>query len=213
MGNRREPRSVTQLPVRIFGTDANGRVFSQKATTVNISKHGVEVEGVTASLKLDEIVGVTHGINKGHFRVKWVGEAGTARIGHVGLHNLNPEKAFWDLPLPGPAPDDFKVSAKERRKHARVKCTISVELHPEGAALIWGKASDLSIGGCYVEMPTPLSFGTKLKVGVWIREKKLWATGRVTNSTPGFGIGVQFTEMAEADKKLLTEFLQTIKKD
>lgn len=213
MGNRREPRNLTQLPVRIFGTDATGRVFSQKATTVNVSKHGVEIEGVTVKLKLDEIVGVTHGLNKGHFRVRWVGDPATPRAGHVGLLNLNVEKTFWDFPLPGPTPDDFKVNLVERRRHARVKCTISVELHPEGSAIVWGKASDLSPGGCYVEMPTPLPLATKLKLGVWIRERKLWASGKVTNSTPGFGIGVQFTDMSENDKQLLAEFFKSVQQD
>jgi hypothetical protein len=213
VGNRREPRDDAKLPVRIFGTDADGRVFSEKVTTVNVSRQGVEVSGLKVNLKLDEIVGLTLGQKKLHFRVKWMGPAGTPKAGHAGLLNLNPEKPFWDLPLPAPAQDQFQAGSVERRKHMRVKCTTSVELHPEGASLIWGKASDLSVGGCYVEMPIPLKPATKLKVGVWVGKDKLWATGKVTNSTPGFGIGVQFTEIADKDKQLLAEFLKTIKED
>jgi len=213
MGNRREPRNDTQVTVRIFGTDADGRVFSEKATTVNVSQQGGEISGVTAQLKLDEIVGITAGQKKSHFRVKWTGQSGTPKAGHIGLLNLNPEKSFWDFPLPGPALDGFQITSVERRKHPRIKCTTSVELHPEGAALIWARASDLSPGGCYIEMAIPLHLGTNLKVGIWIRENKLWATGKVTNSTPGFGIGVQFTEISEKDKQLLTEFLRTINQE
>jgi hypothetical protein len=211
MGNRREPRVKKELPVRIFGTDADGRVFSDKIATVNVSRRGLEVSGVTVKLKLDEIVGVTHGQSKSHFRIKWIGDAGTAQAGHLGLLNINSDKPFWDFPLPVAEIDTFQANVQERRKYARVKCSTSVELHPEGGPLIWGKASDLSLGGCYIEMAIPLRPDTKLKVGIWIGEKKSWATGKVTNSTPGFGFGIQFTEIADNDRQLLANFLNTIK--
>jgi hypothetical protein len=211
MGNRREPRLNNELPLRIFGTDADGRIFSQKVTTVNISRRGVRVSGVTVKLALDEIVGLTHGVNKSHFRVKWIGKAGTPQSGQVGLVNVNIEKQFWDLPLPALEADNFQGAVTERRKHTRIRCSTSVELHPEKGALIWGKASDLSLGGCYIEMPIPLQLESKLRVGIWIGEKKLWVTGKVTNSTPGFGFGIQFAEIPEADKQLLTSFLKTVK--
>jgi hypothetical protein len=213
MGNRREPRDEKSLPVRIFGTDADGRIFSEKVTTVNVSRRGVQVSGVKANLRLGETVGLSHNQSKSHFLVKWIGQAGTARAGHVGLLNVNAEKPFWDFPLPAPGPDSFQPGALERRKHKRVRCTTSVELHPEGAALVWGKASDLSIGGCYIEMAIPLSQGTKLKVGIWTGEKKWWTAGKVTNSTPGFGFGIQFTETTAKDVQLLADFLKTIKED
>ncbi len=211
MGNRREPRVEKNLQVRIFGTDADGRIFSEKVPTVSLSRSGVSVSGVKAKLRLDEIVGISHGHSKSQFRIKWIGQAGSPTDGHVGLLNVNSERPFWDFPLPAPLPDTFQQGALERRKHARVRCATSVELHPEGSALIWGKASDLSLGGCYIEMAIPLPPGSKLKVGIWVNEKKLWAVGKVTNSTPGFGFGIQFTEIPEKDAQLLTDFLKTIK--
>jgi hypothetical protein len=69
---------------------------------------------------------------------------------------------------------------------------------------------DLSRGGCFVEMSNPLPQGTFVKIGLWIRESKLWANGRVVHSTPGFGIGVQFTEMSEKEREVLDEFLRSI---
>jgi PilZ domain-containing protein len=213
MGNRREPRQVIQVPVRIFGTDSNGRVFSERVTTVNLSQQGVEVSGIKAQVKMDEIVGIAQGANKGRFRVKWVGQAGTPQAGHLGLLNLQTEKPFWDIPLPGPARDGFQAAGRERRRHARMRCTISVELHPEGGSLIWGKASDLSIGGCYIEMQMPIPLGTRVKLGIWVGESKIWVNGKVTNSTPGFGFGLQFDKLSDNDVTLLVEFLRTVKKD
>jgi hypothetical protein len=198
------------LAVRIFGSDADGHIFSEKVTTVNVSKHGVEVSGSKPKLKLDEIVGVTFAQNKSHFRVKWVGQAETPRGGHIGLLNLTPDKSLWNFPLPGAELDQFHGRGVERRQNPRLKATISVQIYPEGGSAIWGTSTDLGVGGCYVEMPIPLKSGTKLKVKLWVGENKLLAGGRVTNSTPGFGFGVQFTEIAENDLQLLKAFLRSI---
>ena len=211
MGKRRELRTEKDLQVRIFGTDADGHIFSEKVSTANVSQHGAEISGLKASLKMDEIVGLSYGPNKSQFQIKWTGAAGTPKAGHVGLLNLHLEKAFWDFLMPGQAPDGFQARPEERRRYPRVRCTVSVELHPEDASIIRGNASDLSIGGCYIEMPTPLVLGTKLKVGIWLGADKVWATGLVTNSTPGFGVGVKFAEIAEADTRRIAEFLKNIK--
>jgi hypothetical protein len=61
------------LPVRIFGTDADGKIFSENVTTIDVSQSGAGLRGIRARIQLKEIIGVMHGSNKVHFRVKWVG--------------------------------------------------------------------------------------------------------------------------------------------
>src|SRR5208282_948573 len=124
MGRRREPRKEMQTPVRIFGTNSSGQVFSEKAVTVNISQLGAELSGVQAKLNLDGIIGLSYGKNRVYFRVKWVGEPGTPKAGHVGLVNISPEKPLWDFPLPAPTPDNHQPRVVEQRKHSRFKCQI-----------------------------------------------------------------------------------------
>jgi PilZ domain len=209
MGRRRQPRKEVQAPVRIFGTDSSGRVFSAKAMTVNISQHGIELSGVESQLNLDEIIGLTYGENRVHFRVKWVGQTGTAKAGHVGLLNISPEKPLWDFPLPSPMPDNHQPQLVQERKHTRFQCDNSVELHTQGGASFWAKIADLSVGGCYVEMAIPLQIGTKVKVGIWIEESKAWADCEVAYSTPGFGIGLKFDKVSESDLARIRQFLAT----
>ena len=136
MGKRCEPRSAIELPVRIFGTDEGGKIFSENVTTIDVSQHGAKLREVLARVHPDEIIGVTHGSNKVHFRVKWVGEPGTLKEGQVGLLNLTPEKPFWGLTLPSGALDNFRFADadKDQRQSVRVKCSISVELLPVGRA-------------------------------------------------------------------------------
>jgi hypothetical protein len=211
MGKRRQPRHEIKLPVRVFGTDSDGKVFSENAFTVDISQDGACVTGVNARLRPEEIVGLTYQQKKQHFRVKWQGQPGTPKAGRMGLLNLSPDKPFWDIPLPTFEMDAFKhEQSGERRHFPRVKCSISVELHPEQGAMVWAKAADVSLGGCFVEMSIPFPKGAKMKIGIWVDGAKLWATGKVISSTPGFGVGVAFEHIADAEREILRKFLQSI---
>ena len=207
MGRRSQPRNKIEVPVRIFGTDAHGKVFSEKVSTVNVSRTGAELAGVRAELTLDEIVGLTCGSNRVHFRVKWIGEPGTLKAGHVGLLNIAPEKPLWDFPL-SEAADDYQPGSIERRKTVRFRCQNSVEVHVDQGASFWGTVADLSLGGCYVEMPIPLQPGTKLRVGIWLGQIKAWAEAQVAHRTPGLGIGLRFTEISEQDLNHIRRFLE-----
>jgi PilZ domain-containing protein len=213
MAKRREPRVELQLPIRVFGTDVNGKAFSENLVTVDVSRRGVKLSNVQAQLKVGETIGMTYGQSKGRFIVRWVGAVGTPRAGQIGIEYTSPEKPFWNVPLPGDSIDNFghSASGKDRRRHVRVKSVSSVELHPQSdSARIWGKATDLSLGGCFVEMPIPLKQGTSVKLALWLKEAKLLVTAKVVSSRPGFGIGLQFSEMPEEDSERLKKFLQSM---
>ena len=210
MGKRREPRKPVEVPVRIFGTDSGGRIFSDSATTVDVSQNGAKLRGVKAHLKVDEIIGVTYGKNKVHFRVKWAGEAGSPQEGRVGLLNLTPEKPLWDFPLPAGAMDNFQYAGQDRRQSPRVKCSISAELRPNEQPVIWGKVSDLSLGGCFVEMPIPLPINTKFDIAIWLGETKLRLQGEVASAAPGFGIGVHFVNLSPENQDFLHRHIETL---
>lgn len=210
MGKRREPRMPIELPLRIFGTDAGGKIFSENVTTMDVSQNGAGLRGVRARIPLDEIIGVMHGSNKIHFRVKWVGEPGTPKQGQVGLLNLTPEKPFWGLTLPSRASDNFQFAGKDRRKSVRVKCSISVELHPAGQPVIRSRASDLSVGGCFVEIPMQLKVDTSFEIALWLGETKLRLNGEVVSAATGFGIGVRFVNTSQQDQELLERHITSI---
>ena len=211
MGQRREPRKDLQVPVRVFGTDVQGKPFSENLTTQNVSTRGAQIRGLQANVKVGEVIGMSCGAQKSRFTVRWVG--GNDEKGQVGLENVSPEKPFWDIPLPASGVDEYGRHSlgTERRKHPRLKCLNSIELYPEGnSSKLWGKAGDLSLGGCFVEMPMPLKEGTKLKIVLWVRDEKLLIKGKVVGSRPGFGVGIQFSEINPEDTVRLRQFLQSI---
>jgi hypothetical protein len=210
MGRRSQPRKQIEVPVRIFGTDRHGQVFSEKAVTVNVSRNGAELAGVRPDLGLDEIVGLTYGTNRVHFRVKWIGEPGTPKAGHVGLLNIAPEKPLWDFPLPTGAVDAYQATVTDGRKNPRYRCQNSIEIHVQDGAHFWGTVSDLSLSGCYVEIPIPLELGKQLKIGLWLGQTKAWAEARVAHRTPGMGVGLKFTEISEQDLDQIRRYLASL---
>jgi hypothetical protein len=210
MGRRSQPRKLIEVPVRIFGTDSHGQVFSEKVVTVNVSRAGAELAGVHAAVSVDEIVGVTYGSNRVHFRVRWIGVAGTSRAGHVGLLNIAPEKPLWDFPLPPDSVDPYQPGSVEIRAQTRFRCQTSVEVQIDQGTSFWATVADLSLGGCYVEMPLPLQPGTKLKLGIWLGQVKACADAVVAHTTPGLGAGLKFTEISSQDLDHIRRFLQSL---
>lgn len=210
-GKRCEPRVPAELAVRIFGTDRDGKIFSESVTSADLSQHGVRLKGVKAQLKAEEVIGLTCGRNKAHFRVKWTGGVGTPAEGQIGLLNLSPEKQFWDVPLPHGEIDAFQsTAANDRRKSPRVKCSISVELQPPNQTVVRGRASDLSHGGCFVEMAIPLPPESKLEIVLWLGGSKLRLQGSVASASPGFGVGVRFLNVSSQDQEFLQKYIKSL---
>jgi hypothetical protein len=59
-------------------------------------------------------------------------------------------------------------------------------------------------------MPIPLEPGTKVRIGLWIDQSRVWAEGEVAHRTPGMGIGVKFTQISDADLNRIRAFLETL---
>jgi hypothetical protein len=213
LGKRREPRMQARLQVRIAGNDASGRALLRMVPTRNISRQGALLEGIQGKLKLGEIIAITYKNSRARFQVTWVGDAGTERAGQIGVQTVEPEKCIWDTTtLPPMAADMYTAPpAKERRRHRRVQCRLGAELHIEGAqGLVRVEITNLSVGGCFVEMSALPKEKSRLKLIVWVNDSKLAVKGIVVNRRPGFGTSIKFTEMTEEVHEQLRRFVQSL---
>jgi hypothetical protein len=213
MVSRREPRKDVRVPIRIFGTDVTGKAFSESVYTVNVSRGGAMVIEVKTQLKVGEIIGLTYGTAKARYEVRWVGQPGSERQNLAGLQNAKADQVVWDFPLPETTPEEAVRTRvlNERREHPRSRCSLSVELHPaSGESRAWGRVADISLGGCFVEMPSTFKEGTQVRLALWIQEKKIWALGKVASSRLGSGIGIQFLEMKTEDRAELKRFVDSL---
>ncbi len=76
--------------------------------------------------------------------------------------------------------------------------------------MIWGKASDLSLGGCFVEMPIPLPVDSKFEIAVWLGDTKLRLRGQAASTSPGFGVGVRFIDVSPENQEFLCRHVLSI---
>jgi hypothetical protein len=78
--------------------DSLGKAFSGSATTVDITRNGARLRGITVPLRPGEVIGIHHESEKARFRVAWVGRIGQ-NSGQIGVCCVEPGKYIWSKPL------------------------------------------------------------------------------------------------------------------
>ena len=72
------------------------------------------------------------------------------------------------------------------------------------------RISELSVGGCYVDVLTPFPEGTLVKLQI-IRDQGVFATnGKVVYSHSNFGMGVAFTDLTSDQRSILEAWIAEI---
>ena len=104
-----------------------------------------------------------------------------------------------------------RLELDNRRTKARYACRLSAEVYQRGISVPHRCClTDLSSGGCYLEVSLPFPLGSLLEIVVRTYEMKLRLRGAVLTSHPGYGMGVAFEldTQEEQDKlKKLTDFV------
>jgi CheY-like chemotaxis protein len=84
-------------------------------------------------------------------------------------------------------------NAGNRRGELRFACKLGAEVYSLGTSVPNRcTLSDISEGGCYVEMPSPLTGQAGVEILVRTADTKLRIRGQVLTTHPGFGMGVRF---------------------
>jgi hypothetical protein len=114
----------------------------------------------------------------------------------------------WQSPDPA-FPDEPTLSAgSERRRDARYRCEGSAELQSDNSSVrTWATVTDLSRGGCYLEMQATFPADTKLSMVIEARGIRFRAKGVVRICYPFLGMGMVFTEIPATDQARLNELL------
>jgi CheY-like chemotaxis protein len=80
-----------------------------------------------------------------------------------------------------------------RRGQVRYTCHLGAEVYQQGSAVRnYCHLSDLSPGGCYLEMPLAFPAGAPVEIVVRTEGIKLRLSGNVKASHPGYGMGISF---------------------
>jgi CheY-like chemotaxis protein len=113
----------------------------------------------------------------------------------------------------GEAGARLRSEPDNRRGQARYSCRLGAEVYRTGIAVPHHCClTDLSAGGCYLEVHLPFPKGASVEITVRTHEMKLRLRGTVQTSHPGYGMGVAF-ELKTKDEcdevQKLTDFVSS----
>ncbi len=118
---RREPRVEANLPVLLWGIDAQGLPFAQTALARNISRQGALLTGLTQALRYGDPVVIQYGKNRARFRVVWTRNIENGDKIRAAVQKLESDQCPWK--------DELQPKA---RASSEVADDSIMHLKPEG---------------------------------------------------------------------------------
>lgn len=121
------------------------------------------------------------------------------------------QTALVEEAAPSIAEKETTPDSPNRRAQARHSCRIGAEVYRTGTSVPNHCClTDLSAGGCYLEVALPFPQGSSVEILVRTYEMKLRLRGTVQTSHPGYGMGVVLeldTKEERENVKKLTDFI------
>ncbi len=120
---RRSPRLVVRLPIRVFGIDYRGFDFVEDTRTLVVNLHGAKIPLERQLMPEQEIVIQSKTTNRESvFRVVGAVSAGDAEGISWGVECLSPDDNVWGIQFPALAPQDqtqvrLEIECPQCRRH------------------------------------------------------------------------------------------------
>jgi PilZ domain len=217
MADKSEPRFNVDLPIRVFGVDADDRVFSQVAHARNISEHGAKLVGLEETLNPGDIIGVHFGDKKARCNVIWVVDARETHKIDVGVKVMEGQPHPWQEQVEtqqaiGTAPvSRIAPATKDKRKFPRQRIFFQIEIRGgQGDAPMRTRTADIAGNGCYIETMLPLPVGRVLIITFWLDSESVRTAAIVRTCDRGVGMGIEFTGLDQATQKRLQQQVESI---
>ncbi len=209
-----ETRVAAELPVRVWGMDADGKPFFQNATASNLSTEGALLTRIQHPLKMGEILGVQYGDKKARFEIKWVKAVALPKGFDAGVKILPNQVTPWDeISRKGQSvPELTRRSDKRQFIRHRVQFPIVIGFTDPRRAHMQCYATDIGGRGCYVETLVPLAVDTEVIITFWVDSDKIITKGRVRTSDPAVGMGIEFISLEEQIQLRLQQYLDKMDK-
>ena len=96
----------------------------------------------------------------------------------------------------------------ERRRTPRYPFIATAEVIDQSSqASVSTRVTELSLHGCYLDMPNPLPTDTQIKVKIYSEGRFFEASGVVVYSQPNHGVGVTFRDVRPQFLTVLKQWL------
>ena len=220
-GKKLPPTSKVYFQFKLPGQVASVRLSGQLLWQDWNGRAGVQFVDVpkTSRKLLDEFLGahIPRGEEKQRFfdvnnvTVEVEEPARMSVISRERTAQQGPPTAVAEDVAPSTMSHTTTANADNRRTQARYSCRIGAEVYRTGTSVPNHCClTDLSAGGCYLEVPLPFPQGSSVEILVRTYEMKLQLRGTVQTSHPGYGMGVIFelkTKEEQANVKKLIDFV------
>jgi hypothetical protein len=112
---------------------------------------------------------------------------------------------------PDAQPSTTAMPEPDRRHNPRYTVQVQIEIHLDGSDVPMRlETTDLSLGGCYVQLMIPLSVGIRLHATLWLDGCPIVVRGLVVTRHPQFGNGIMFVEIEGQGEQLLIRYLDAV---
>jgi hypothetical protein len=99
----------------------------------------------------------------------------------------------------------------ERRRSPRYPFIAEAEaIEISSDTKLVAKTSDLSLGGCFLDMLNPTPQGTEVRVRISHEGATFTALGRVAFILPNMGMGVSFTRIEQDQQAILQKWISNL---
>ena len=219
-GQKLPPTSKVYFQFKLPGQTANIRLSGQVVWQEWNGRAGVQFVDVpkTSRRLLDEFLGASlPAASKANFSDVTVEvEEPLAAIAvleqsHRTERGGSEAKSSATHEAAAPALAKAEFNESNRRAQTRYSCRLGAEVYITGKPVPNHCClTDLSAGGCYLEVSLPFPKGSSVEIVVRTYEMKLRLRGKVQAAHPGYGMGIIFeltTKEEQANVKKLTDFV------
>lgn len=204
-------KSSIRLSGQVIWQDWNGRAGVQFVDVPKTSRK-ILADYLSANLPSDiteELPDVTVDVEE-PLQVNSVAVVEHSSSGKESAHTIELEPRHEKTPASQPVMAT-EPDPNNRRTQARYACRLGAEVYRTGTSVPNHCClTDLSSGGCYLEVSLPFPQGSSVEIVVRTHEMKLRLRGVVQASHPGYGMGIAFelaTKEEQASVKKLTDFV------
>jgi CheY-like chemotaxis protein len=129
----------------------------------------------------------------------------------VNMSSMNQSLATPPRSNREPKDSGLVSNAGNRRGELRLACKLGAEVYRLGTRVPNRcTLSDISEGGCYVEMPSPLAGQSRVEILVRTADTKVRIRGQVLTTHPGFGMGVRFVFRDSGEREEILRLLAVL---
>lgn len=187
---KRERRSSFRVPVQLPVTLSWQGVPEVEGIMLDLSESGMDVLSAQA---LQQSLPV-------HVQFSLPDLSQIAAMGEVAWANSNGQAGVEFIDFP----------EGQRRIVQNWLAANAHENPPSEAEPLSCKLSDLSIGGCYLETPSPFPVHAELELSLRASDVEVKITGLVRVMHPGYGMGLEFISDQGEHRDLIAQFISLL---